>query len=314
MNKKDLKILQALDADVRSSFSAIGRKTRLSKEVVQYRIKQLEKNNTITEYWAIPRIDSGSTVYKVLIKNKSLGLKKKEELVSFLTSQPSVAWMASVEGSWDFIITSVVNEDASFSKMMIELQNKFGTHFKDKQIMKTVSAVDINEKYLYDGQIDPITTELNFLDEEVEIDDTDKEIISVLLTNSRSSFAEIGKKVGLTAESISYRFKKIMKNKLISKLKVRINHDVLGLAYYHLFISLSDYGKKQAVSNYFTQLPSCVFIMNHIGVYDMHVELVMPIKDVHNILLQFAEMFGDSLSSYELLKIQEEHQIRVSID
>ena len=44
---KDLAILRELDQDVRASSAQIGRKVRLSKEVVQYRIKKLEQEKII---------------------------------------------------------------------------------------------------------------------------------------------------------------------------------------------------------------------------------------------------------------------------
>ena len=69
LSKKDLKILQQLDLNLRVSYSQIGRKTRLSKETVQYRIKQLEKNKFITGYWAMPSIKNNFSVYKILLKN-----------------------------------------------------------------------------------------------------------------------------------------------------------------------------------------------------------------------------------------------------
>lgn len=313
LSKKDVNILRELDTDVRASLSSIGRKTRLSKEVVQYRIKQLEKNNIITGYWAIPRIDKASTAYKVLIKNKSMGTEEKKQFVEYLKTQKSLAWFATVEGGWDFLMTAVVAEDSMFSNMMMEIQNKFGSYFKEIQILKIMSATDINEKYLYEEK-QPKITELNFLDEIKEIDETERQIIAEISKNSRQSFAELGRKVGLTAESISYRFRKMMKEQLISKLKVRINHDKLGLAYYHLFISISDYNKKREIYNYFTQLSSCVFIMQHIGNYDMHLELVMLQEKTQEVLLNFISKFGNSLASYELLKIQEEHHMKVSID
>ena len=50
LNKKDRKILYQLDLDSRQSLNQIGKKVRLSREVVQYRIKQLEKKGIIKGY------------------------------------------------------------------------------------------------------------------------------------------------------------------------------------------------------------------------------------------------------------------------
>ena len=50
LDKKDKQILYQLDLDSRQSYKQIGKKSKLSREVVQYRIKQLEKKGIIRGY------------------------------------------------------------------------------------------------------------------------------------------------------------------------------------------------------------------------------------------------------------------------
>ena len=50
LDKKDKQILYQLDLDSRQSFNQIARKVKLSREVVQYRVKQLEKKGIIKGY------------------------------------------------------------------------------------------------------------------------------------------------------------------------------------------------------------------------------------------------------------------------
>ena len=47
LDKKDREILFHLSLNARASLSDLSRKTRLSKEVIHYRIKNLEKNGVI---------------------------------------------------------------------------------------------------------------------------------------------------------------------------------------------------------------------------------------------------------------------------
>ena len=51
-----LEILSELDMDARQPISAIAKKVGLSKEVVNYRIKQLEKKKVIREYYTVLNI------------------------------------------------------------------------------------------------------------------------------------------------------------------------------------------------------------------------------------------------------------------
>lgn len=311
LDKKDSAILRALDQDVRASYSQIGRKTKLSKEVVAYRIKRLEKQKIITGYWAIPHIGSESSVYKLLIKNKSLGKKKKEEFIKYTLSQKAVSWFASTEGKWDFVISSFIKKDAEFSIFVEELMKRFGKYFKEKQILKSTSMILTNEKYLYSNNTLKYHEEDSFLETRKVPDDINQEIIRLLTNNARTSFTEIGKQVKLSAEAVSARFKQIMREKYIKGANPRINHAKLGLSYYHLFLAVSDFEKKDAICNYYLQEPDFVFMMKHIGYYDLHLEIVVKEEKIEGIIEELTEKFGEAISSYELLKIRKEHIIAV---
>lgn len=311
INKKDLKILQALDQDVRASYAQIGRKTGLSKEVVQYRIKQLEKKKILTSYWAIPSIGNNSKVYKLLIKNKSLGKTKKEEFIKYVLSQKAVSWIASTEGYWDFVISSFITKDSAFSNLVNNILKRFGKYFKEKRILKSTSMIITNEKYLYDNNNLLFNEEDNFIEESKSRDEKDNKIIRILSSNARASFTEIAKQVDLTAEAVAVRFKRIMREKLIIRANPRINHNKLGLSYYHIFISVSDYNKKNEICMYYTQHPNFVFIMKHIGYYDIHLELVIKEGRVETIIEELTEKFGEAISSYDLLKIRKEYIISI---
>ena len=50
LNLKDRKILAELDLNARATFHDIGKKARLSKETVIYRVRQLEKRGIIQRY------------------------------------------------------------------------------------------------------------------------------------------------------------------------------------------------------------------------------------------------------------------------
>ena len=69
MDKIDLKILAALDKNPRATFNELGRAARVSKEVAQYRFKQLVKKKIITGFFTyINTSKLGRRPHKILIK------------------------------------------------------------------------------------------------------------------------------------------------------------------------------------------------------------------------------------------------------
>src|SRR3989338_3581771 len=69
LDAKDRKILLELDTDATQSLKAIAKKLHTSKEVVSYRIKQMEKEGIISNYIAVLHFAKlGLTYYRLYLK------------------------------------------------------------------------------------------------------------------------------------------------------------------------------------------------------------------------------------------------------
>lgn len=309
IDKKDLKILQALDENPRYTYIQIAKKTKLSKETVQYRIKQLEKKEIIQKYISSARIGTETLVHKLLIKNKSLSDENKNEFINFLNKQKAISWVGSCEGSWDFIITSITKKQELFAKTVKEIMNKFGSHFKKKTTLQSTAITILNEKYLHDKNKQARIYYNNFLEEEIKQDKITTTIMNHLAENARAPYTELAKLVNLTPEAIGKRFKKIKEN---TSFNLRINHSKLNLNYYHLFISMENFSKQNELIKFYIQHPNITFIMEHTGYYDLHLEIVINQKNAEKILDELRTKFGKHILNYELLKITKEHFIKIT--
>ncbi len=85
MDLKDKRILYQLDLNARQTNTQIAKKVGLSKDVVNYRIKSLEKEGIITGYYTI--IDTSKVGYfsfRVYLKLIDSTPVKEEEIINFL--------------------------------------------------------------------------------------------------------------------------------------------------------------------------------------------------------------------------------------
>ena len=102
LDAKDRAILYYLDLDARQSNSTIAKKTKLSKEVVNYRIKNLVKNGIIQNFCTI--IDNaklGYVIYRVFIRFQEVDIEKEKEILEFLKNFKSIGWIIQLEEMYD---------------------------------------------------------------------------------------------------------------------------------------------------------------------------------------------------------------------
>ena len=73
----------------------------------------------------------------------------------------------------------------------------------------------------------------------LKLDGIDKEIVRMLMTNSRRPILEIAKKIGISGAAIHQRLRKLEKQDLIHSSSIKINSKILGfttLAYIGIFL------------------------------------------------------------------------------
>ena len=310
MDKKDKLILKELDKDARQSNAEIGKKINLSKDVVNYRIKRLEENEIIQNYYSI--IDYyklGYYLAKVLNKFANIGEKGEEQIVQWLSKKPTVLWVAKTESYWDVIYTLQVKNLQELIISLESFKTAFPTVTAEFQILLAQDFVFLNEKYLYEKKEENKFENILINNLKIDTDQKDEKIIKMLEENSRMPLIEIAEKIKLTPEAILKRIKKLKKIGIIMRFKARINFEALELDYNHIYISLKDYSKIKEIEEYYKRSDFCTFIMKYQGNYHMHLECVTKRGEFRNKLKEFKELFGNYISEYHIINIFKEHKL-----
>lgn len=107
------------------------------------------------------------------------------------------------------------------------------------------------------------------------IDSIDRKIITALKINARSSFAEIGRKVALSASSVRERIQKLEDLGVIESYNVNLNQNLLGNGL-EVFIMLKIFdGKLQKIISEITTYPEVQKVFRITGPYNMHMQVVL---------------------------------------
>jgi len=275
VDTKDKKILYELEKNARQPISQIAKKVKLSKETVNYRIKQLEKKNVIAGYpTSINSSVLGYNLYRLFFKFQNTTPKKEEEIISYLKKIPSIARLCSLEGNWDLTVSMSAKNVFEFKRIYDKFIHKYGKYIEQKYISIATKMYHFVHNILYD--IDDRSYNVSQTEENiVKIDGIDERIIKLLKKDCRVSVVELSKKLNLSANAVKHRIQNLVKKNVITSFKIKLNDSPFGYQHYHILLTLQsiDKEKMEDLVNTLIINPNVYFIIEAVGEADLEFEV-----------------------------------------
>ncbi len=305
-----MKILRELDFNARQPIAQIAKKVGLSKEVTNYRIKQLEKNGIITGYY--PIIDLSKLGYlfcRITFELEKVDSQIEEKFLEFARSYPSVGWFV-VKGNMNLGLVAYTKTPAEAKVIMDEISNKFHTVVKRKIPSLATKIYHFKRNYLY-GTNDDDQLVLGE-GESVIVDEVDKNILLQLSKNPLKPYTEIAKGVNLTSMSVMNRVKRMENEKLI--LGYRCALDLSKLGYLHqkvvLYLENVSSSRRKMLLQYLRMHPNIVYITEVLDCCDLEFEThIKTMNDFYELMKKLRETFTE-IKSFESYPFYKEEIIR----
>ena len=275
LDLKDRKLLLALDMDARAPDSSIAKIVGLSKQLTNYRIKRLEKQEIVLSYYpVIDHTQLGLQLYRIALKLENLTKEKEQEMINYLKDHS--AWMVSVLGNWDIWMAIYARNEFDFMKFWTNFYERYGAYTENRWISLMTKFLNFERSFIYPQKKN---RDKKFIIGEnlkiAPINDIDLEIIKELTKNARQTSLELSKKINQTERIVRYRLQKLENKKIILGYRPFINTQLLGFKYYKLFIQLKDVTKQdlQKIKMYIAQNPNVVYNTEALGGYDFEIEV-----------------------------------------
>ena len=312
IDSKDRQILYQLDLNARESFSKIGKKVGLSKEVVGYRVKRMEKLGIIKGFYAL--IDMGKLGYlscRFFLKFMKDSPKKEKEIIQYFINHPKYWWVDSIDGLYDVGVVCWEKSVFDFHKRRIELMAKFRDSIKEfNQSIYTAFYV-YRRAYLTNKTSSEMQyTKICCNGTTADYDDTDLKILKIIADNARAQTIEIAKKLGVSETVIKYRIKKMINNGIIQGFRAMLDLNKIGYYWYKIEFELEDYTKKDAMLKFFEIHPNIVYAYETVGGSDIEIELeVESHEKFRKVLNEIREKFPEAILSYQHQLWFKEHKL-----
>jgi len=303
-----------LAQDSRQPLAAIAKKTMLSKQVVDYRIRNMIKSGLIKKFITVVNWKAlGYMSFRLYLQLEKISEEELRAMIEELKTFDGVYFVGLCEGKVNVVIRFLVRSVDEFKVMLEKTIGRFGKYIWDKQItLVTEDPLAFTSPGAYIWGDTETTVSKNKKKGDINVDETDLEIVRELTENSRKSAIEIAKEIGRSPDNTSYRIKRMVKSGAILGFRCFIDSTELGFEHRKIFLRMNyfDSKKKQSFFDYYSTHPNVVFLLGCIGNWD--VELDFDVKDTkhfHELVMDMKNKFGDIIKNYDTTVFLEEYYL-----
>ncbi|MFA5019839.1 MAG: winged helix-turn-helix transcriptional regulator [Candidatus Pacearchaeota archaeon] len=311
LDKKDRAILYQLDLDSRQSFKQIAKKVGLSREVVQYRTKQLEKNSVIKGYQTMIDVTKlGYINCRFFIKLQKDTPEQENKIIGYYKKHPKFWWVDSIDGFRDLGLACWVKNIYEFYELREDLMKRFGDYIFELDMSIYCKFYIYKRDYLNDKKSKILPeVKVMFFPEKSDFDSIDLEILRLISANARMSSVDISKKTKISITNVTYRIKKMIEKGIIKDFRVILDLEKIGYYWYKIEIQLEDLTIKEKMLDYFHRHPNIIYAYETISDNDLEFEMeVESYEEFRKILNDIRNLFGKSIKKYHHLLWFKEHK------
>jgi len=238
LTPKDVLILKKLLEDGRKSSSSISKEIDLGREIVNYRIKRLIKENLIVKF--IPKVNEEALNYKEYIILLKLNLNdeiSRERFVKEQIGNKYLVWIVKSASGWDLVIRLYAQSIAEFKDKLNEILESYSSVLAKYYTIIATDEIKASEKELISKQVfNEDFTKNNFKvvkkQDPVELDEKNKEILHLLEGDARIQYKEIAQQLDISSDTVKYRIDKMKSEGIIENFLPVLNYNKLGLIQY----------------------------------------------------------------------------------
>jgi len=316
---KDRKILYHLINNSRQPLSILGKKVGLSRKVIEYRIKRLEKEGVIINYPTYLRQPLlGLSVVRYYFNFQFMTPGKKQEIIDYFIKSDVVELVSELEGCYDLQLN--VNSTSSndpelwmkFFSFYEQTQKKYRHYFDDQIITMYVGSDFLDLVFLLDDtKLKPSHHSPPNLGE-VAVDNLDVNILRKLTANARISTVQLAKELNVTVTTVKNRIKRLVDTNVIWKFSALIEWSKMGYRQYNVEINLKNYNKKYDIIDYIRKNQHIWWIMHSLGRgVDLDFEFILKdINHLQEIINDLSSTFPESIKNFKYFSTVKAYKFR----
>src|SRR3989338_225928 len=277
LDKKDHRILFELDRNSRQSINDLARKAQLSRDVVVYRIKQLEKAGIIQKYITI--IDYTKFVYHIIrlyVQLQKTTPEIEDRMVAFFLQQKNTLTIYKMDGKYNLAVGFLVQDLQHYQQTYEKFLQQFRTYISDTHFSVFLDYIHYHRNYLVEKKYHDYTPISTGSFTPFTYDKKDLQLLNEIKEKARIPLLELARKLKMTSTGVKYKLKNLEKNKVIVAYKLLLDSKQFGYEYYKIDLELEDLSILPALNQFIVQHPHVIYRDIAIGGSDFEFDCELP--------------------------------------
>jgi Lrp/AsnC family transcriptional regulator for asnA, asnC and gidA len=270
----DAKILKILLKEARTSFTDLAKECKITIGAVRMRYKNMLKAGIINGQ--IMQVNPQSLGYKCIANIgiiTSIETEKKVDV--FLKTRPYVLHTIGLFGKYNIAVIVALNDVKHLTEIIDDLESNIHIKHVDAMIWAEATNMDHCENLIIKPNLPEGNENLPFKDEhkisneEITIDEKDRQIARILTVNARIPFKKIAEQLGISTKNVIQRYRRLQ-GSLLTLSTVTVDLSKLGYnAMAHNFIKVANRSRMPEVYAQVLKIPNMVVAIRLIGSYDL---------------------------------------------
>ncbi len=320
---KDKKIIALLAEDARMPLAQIAKQVSLSRDAVDYRIKQLIAYGLIIGFVPVLMLKKfGYYWFHVYLLLDETQKEKQNELINALKNHPNIRSVMEYSDRWDIEFILIAENSIEFDSIVTEIISNRAGIILEKSMLevikyyKSIHIPNIFYQHIFeqDKHILKNIGESNLSPEEIKtqysLDFKDIQILNILSKNCRVSTYNIAEKINLSADAISYRIKRMINDGYIEKFTLILNLSMLNYEWYTFAIQIKTLNKdnERKFREFVRNNPYIIRAVKVLGRWDLLLYIVTDnAAAFHHTIKEIKSNFADIINSYQTWSAYKEH-------
>jgi len=312
LKNRDKKLLYEFCSNSRSSYSSLGKKARMSQQLVSYKIKAMQDNGLIA--FSYPLIDYsrfGLLQFQVHFRVNYRSKRTFNSLVDKLAEHDSVVEITDRGGKYDLVVTFSANNPSYFNKTLKQLVEENPDQLKDYMILTSVVSHYFPKKYMIGLEDNTRDIIIGGDREIVKINETEKNVLRILVEDSRSRTVDIASKASINPRTAIAIIKRLKQTGILHGFSSILNtgdtgflSGVMLLRFHNLSLEAEERFREFCITS-----KNITEMHKLFGNYDMAVmieaENAVQLRSVH---IKIREMFENIINDSDSFRIYSVHK------